>query len=107
MKYEIVKLDNSDTCTESIPALISKLEKAKKKSSTLLLDMKNVTLINSGGIGVLIRTHKDLQVAGGGIVIANPAETALAMLENSGLSGIVKTYDTLADAKKALDNKQA
>ncbi|MFH0920304.1 MAG: STAS domain-containing protein [Fibrobacterota bacterium] len=106
MKYELLKLEDNDTCTECIPVLITKLAKAQKKASMLLLDMHDVSLINSGGIGVLIRTHKDLQLAGGGIVLANVTETLRGILEHSGICEIVKVYDRLADARKSLDRKE-
>lgn len=94
MDYEKIKVSERDIGLDGISNLINKINKASEKTNRILLDFKGIKTLNSGGIGVLIRSHKDLMLAQGGLAMFNVSETLLNVCENSGLSRIVRIFET-------------
>ncbi len=104
MKYEKIKISTKDITSDGIMNLINKMQKAEQKSVHILLDMHDVNIINSGSIGVLIRNHKDLQIANGGIAIINASEQLREVFENSGLVRIIPIFRQIEDYEAALES---
>lgn len=94
-KAENLKLDVSEN-----PAAVSadgqidahtapSLEKALDglaAEATVSLDLSQVTFIDSSGLRVIVRTHKRLAETGGQLVIAEPSEPVMRLLEITGLT---------------------
>jgi anti-anti-sigma factor len=55
-------------------------------SQTLVLDLGGVTFIDSTGIGALIELGHDGADSGAGLVIRNPSQRVLRILEMTGLA---------------------
>ncbi len=70
--------------------------------STLILDFKNVTFMDSSGIGVVIGRHKKLQAKNGDTALVNIPNRAKTIFDLSGVFKIVKYYNNLDKAMKAL-----
>ena len=54
--------------------------------STVSLDLSQVTFIDSSGLRVIVRTHKRLAETGGQLVIAEPSEPVMRLLDITGLT---------------------
>jgi anti-anti-sigma factor len=93
MNYYEIKITERDTSSEGLNSLIKKIEKAAKThASCILLNMSGISAINSGAIGVIIRKHKDLKLAGSGISLSGLSESLTKICENSGLLRLVPLY---------------
>lgn len=64
----------------------------------ILLIMRDVTFIDSSGLGVILGRYKRLRPHGGNVVIAGPSQQVRKALELSGLAGIISICDTEDEA---------
>ena len=69
---------------------------------SLILDFKNVTFMDSSGIGVVIGRHKKLQMKKGETALINISNRVKVIFDLSGVFKIVKYYNNLDKAMKAL-----
>src|SRR5512137_1749620 len=103
MKYEKVKITDRDITSDGIIQLINKIQKAAHKNRNLLLDFHEVNLLNSGAIGVLIRSHKDLQIEKGGLAVIGVSEQLETILDNSGLYKIIPAFKHVEEYEAYLE----
>ena len=68
----------------------------------LVLDMGQVTYMNSTGIGELVRITAQANVQGGRLVLANPSTFVQGLLEATKLNKFFEVHPTVDDAVKAL-----
>lgn len=59
----------------------------------LVLDLSNVSFIDSSGLGVILGRYKKLQNIGGKIVIIGASPTVKRILELSGIMRIIEVSD--------------
>lgn len=64
----------------------------------VVLNLKDITFINSTGIGAVIKCRRKLLDLEGNIVISEPSVFVLNALENLGLTEVLKTYETDEEA---------
>lgn len=76
------------------------IENSPKKN--LIFDLKGVDLMDSSGIGLIVGRYKLITSLGGKMALCNASKTVAKMLRLSGIEKIVKHYQTLAEAEKAL-----
>ncbi|MDL1893402.1 STAS domain-containing protein [Sphingobacteriales bacterium CHB3] len=69
---------------------------AKKKH--VVIDLGGVNVINSSGLGMLIKGASTMKGAGGGLAIANASDKILDLIRITKLTGVLQTYNTVADA---------
>ena len=83
-----------------VPAIKSDLaELMKEHGGRLLLDLSNVLLIGSSGLGLLITLKRDAEAAGGKLVICNVSEEIMGMIK---ITHLQKVLTFAADAKAGL-----
>ena len=82
---------------ESYNARLQHLAKHSKKS--LLIDFKNVEMIHSSGLGLLVNNYKFCRSHGAyfGLVNVNPA--VLALIKAARLDNLIKVYPSMKDIK--------
>jgi anti-sigma B factor antagonist len=56
----------------------------------VVLDMAGVEFIDSQGIAVIVRAHKQVQPKGGSIIIRSPRRQARTVLEVTGLADLIQ-----------------
>jgi len=83
------------------PALRTRLQDAIGRHRTVIVDLSDVTFIDSTGLGVLIGGLRRVNEAGGEmrVVIADPR--VLKIFEITGLTGLFSIHSSLAEATSA------
>lgn len=75
----------------------------KGKAQNLILDMEQVSFIDSSGLGVILGRYRRIREEGGSMAIAGVKPHVKRILELAGIMGIIKVYDeteqALADVK--------
>lgn len=63
-------------------------------NNKLVIDLKNVSLLDSTALGVIIVTLQALQRSGGKLVLLNPQKAVRNVLEVTRLTSILEVYET-------------
>jgi anti-sigma B factor antagonist len=69
---------------------------AKKKY--VVIDLRGVTIMNSSGLGMLIKGASTMKNAGGGLKIAGASPKILDLIKITKLTRVLETYDTVREA---------
>ena len=56
----------------------------------VVLDMAGVEFIDSQGVAVIVRAHKQVQANGGNVIVRSPREQARTVLDVTGLSDLIQ-----------------
>ena len=75
-------------------------------SRCLIFDFRNVTFMDSAGIGVILGRYRKLQPEGGQVAITACGAKIRSILNMAGVFSIIKYEDTKADALKLLQGKE-
>ena len=76
------------------------LEQSLRKN--IIFDLKDVVLMDSSGIGLIVGRYKLTKALGGTTVLCNAIGSVNKMIELSGIGKIVKNFKSLHEAEKAL-----
>ena len=68
----------------------------------IVLDLSEVSYVDSTGLGVMIGALKNLQAAGGGLALAAPTTRIVRILQVTGLDGIFCVRQSVDDAVQFL-----
>ena len=98
----IVKI-NSNTCGGDDNKLVFALVKkfASSGIKDVIIDLSMVTMMSSMGIGTLLACHTMLTKVQGKLVIAQPSEQILKLLNMNKLINILNVCDTVAEIYKS------
>ncbi len=66
-------------------ALRALLRGSFRRGTAVVLDLSDVTFVDSFALGVLVDTHRRLRAEGGGLIVANVDDRVLRVLRLSGL----------------------
>jgi len=88
----IVLGEESSALREKVKALLAE---GKKK---LVLDMKNVTTIDSSGLGALVAAHSSATTAGASLRLSSLSERSNQLLQMTKLLTVFEVSKTEADA---------
>jgi stage II sporulation protein AA (anti-sigma F factor antagonist) len=82
----------------------AKIEKELKqlKINNLVLDLQDVTFIDSSGLGVILGRYKMLREKQGKMALINPQPPVKKILELSGVLQIINIYEDLNVALSAI-----
>ncbi len=72
----------------------------KNKSQNLILDMEQVTFIDSSGLGVILGRYRRIREQGGKMAITGVKPHVLRILELAGIIKIVNLYENTEEALK-------
>ncbi len=70
-------------------------------NNKLIVDLKNVPLLDSTALGVIIVTLQVLQRSGGKLVLLSPQKAVSSILDVTRLSSILEVYETEEAARNA------
>lgn len=68
----------------------------------ILIDLADITFIDSSGLGGLVNSFKSLRSKGGRLVLCSISEQARMLLEITGMDQIFETYPNQAEFSKTL-----
>ncbi len=95
---------SGDVDLRTTATLSRTLEAAATTSRTdcLVIDMTDLSFIDSAGLGVLIHAQNRAEARGSSIVLVHPPQLVRRLLTNTGLQHRFTAYDTLDAALAAL-----
>lgn len=67
----------------------------------VLLDLAEVTFIDSTGLGVLVKAHRHAQTTGGTVALLHPSVHTRKLLTVLGLDQVLRVYDSAEQALTA------
>lgn len=76
------------------------LENSRVKN--MLLNLSNVTFIDSSGLGVILGRYKKISILGGKVLVTDIQPQVQRIFELSGLLKIMKMYDSETEALECL-----
>jgi anti-sigma B factor antagonist len=74
------------------------VELIESKKKHVVIDLGSVDIINSSGLGMLIKGASTMKNASGGLKIAKASDKILELIKVTKLTGILETHKTVADA---------
>lgn len=77
------------------------VELIEGKKKHVIVDLKGVSVINSSGLGMLIKSVSTMKGAGGGLKIANASDKILELIKITRLSGVLETFGSVDEAAAA------
>jgi len=80
------------------------MENSGKKN--LIIDLSDVTLMDSSGIGLILGRYKILKSLGGGVCVCNAESSVKRVLELSGIEKIIKCFDTIDEADRSFKTNE-
>lgn len=107
--YELRVHEDSDTMViapltdvdaEAAGGLREALEQAVRTHRHVLMDLRSANVIDSAGLGMLVRARQDAKHHGGTLALAAPSRYVLTVLHTMRLDGVFDVFD---DATTALD----
>lgn len=72
--------------------------------SKIVIDLSQCTHLDSTFVGVLVVTQKKLLAKGGELKIVDPLDPAKDLLNLTGVSNVLGTFETAEDAQKSFNN---
>jgi stage II sporulation protein AA (anti-sigma F factor antagonist) len=66
--------------------------------SACVIDMRNLTFMDSSGIAVVLKTHRRMKEIGGSLVVENIGKQPRRVLDASGIDRIVKITASVKEA---------
>ena len=70
----------------------------KSSCRHILLNMSEVTFMDSSGIGMIIGRYKNAEASGGRLIVSNMSENISRIFDVSGLAKIIQRVDTVSTA---------
>lgn len=67
----------------------------------VIIDLKSVEMMDSSGIGLIVGRYKLTTTLGGKFAVCNANSNIKRMLELSGITKVIKYFDTLIEAEKS------
>jgi anti-sigma B factor antagonist len=86
---------------EESSLLRDKIKKAIAENNRIVLNLKEVSYIDSGGLGTLVALRTTAQNAGGTIKLANLTDRVSGLLQVTKLLTVFEVYDSEGDAIKS------
>jgi len=96
----IVLGEETNNLRETVKSLIS------RGQEKLILDMKNVTMIDSGGLGALVSAYSSVKSAGGSLRLCNLGVHFNQLLQITKLLTVFEVSKTQEDAVSAFSKSQ-
>ncbi len=72
--------------------------------SKIVIDLSQCTHLDSTFVGVIVVTQKKLLAKGGELKIVDPLDPAKDLLNLTGVSNVLGTFETAEDAQKSFNN---
>ncbi len=98
-KAQVVKLQGGLRLGPPVDVVRIALEDlASKGENQLVLDLSDVPIVDSTGIGLLVRAHTSASKSGGAVKLAAPAKIVGQTLK---ITGLLQVFEVFGDADQA------
>ena len=77
-------------------------ERVGEAGDRLLVDLTDVTLIDSSGVGIFVTAHRQAEAAGAQFALANPVGPVGRVFEMTRTNKLLRIYPTVEDGLAAL-----
>ena len=96
---------NGEIDQYAVAVLKEKIDIEIEVTSTknLIFDLRDVTLMDSSGIGLIIGRYKLVKMLGGGVALCNASPTVKKIIDLSGITKIIPHYKNRESAEKSFD----
>lgn len=104
-KGDMIVLDiNGDIVFNTLSEIreVVKQEMNEPDSSNLLINLSNVGMVDSAGVGFIVSMYKTILSRKGGFALAEPNEEVKNVLQTVGLTRLFKIFDTEEEAVKSM-----
>lgn len=96
---QVLRLRGRLTLGEAVDAFRSALEQSMANGDTqIMVNLAEVPLMDSSGIGVLVRSQSSARAQGGSIKLVQPTPYTLKTLKMVGLLELFEVYDSEEEA---------
>ena len=96
---QVVKLRGDLKIGDAVDKLRETMEELLADGSAqYVLDLTEVPMIDSSGIGVIVRSLTSAKQRGGSVKLVSPSKLAMQTLKIVGLLGLFEVYDDEAEA---------
>jgi anti-anti-sigma factor len=85
---------------ETAPQLQTAMRESRCRG--VIIDMSQVSYVDSIGLGALVRAHVSMQTAGGRLALVGVPDRVKLLLGLLGLDPVLLVYETLTAAQEAL-----
>ncbi|MBQ7501075.1 MAG: anti-sigma factor antagonist [Clostridia bacterium] len=75
------------------------------RPETVILDLKDVTFMDSAGLGLILGRHTKIKELGGKLIVANPDDEADKILRLAGAEKLITIKKVERSRKSETDNK--
>ncbi len=82
---------NGELDRETVPLFWQQQQQQMPQQSTVVLDLSELTRVDSAGMAMLIHIAQNYQKAGGTLTIANPPQQLVTLLRLSHAEGLLPT----------------
>jgi len=80
------------------------IEIGASSKKNLIINLKEVTLMDSSGIGLIVGRYKTVRAIGGKLVLCGAIQTIKRMIELSGIGKVIECYKDVHEADFALQD---
>ncbi len=74
----------------------------ENESRSIVIDLNGIRYMNSSGIGVLITVHSKMKNIGGQVILVNPNDQIVKILDLTKLSQVFTIVESIELAKESL-----
>ena len=74
------------------------------KPGVVVIDFKNVTFMDSSGLGALVLSLKTVRMAGCKLFLCSPNEQVMMLLELTSMDRVFKIFDSREELEKEISN---
>ena len=91
-----------DQCAASEIRELMDIEIVNSQKKNLIINLKDVTLMDSSGIGLIVGRYKTAKAFGGKTVLCCANSAVSKMIDLSGIGKIIAQYSSINEADNAL-----
>lgn len=102
----IVECSGRIVLGEESAKLRNVVKSALEKSKRIVLDLSDISFIDSAGVGLLASLHTSAQMAGGVLKLANLSLRMQDMMQITRLYIVLEVFDTAEEAAKSCEHSR-
>jgi anti-anti-sigma factor len=102
----VIRCSGRITATDEARALLLEVEKHTLETKNFVLQLKDVSFLDSGGLGTLVRLVGTLRAARGDLKLCQLSPFLKKVFEATKLSGVFRVYESEKEAIDAFSQRQ-